>query len=413
MSASQGSSRRAIMAGGLGASLAVLFALTAAAGETPPGYSHGSPLAAGAPTASAETDARALSRAKTPPLGLPPMPLPPENELTAAKISLGRKLFFDRRLSINNTMSCGMCHIPEQGWTNNELATPVGVEGRGVRRNSPALFNVGYQKLLFHDGRETTLETQIFSPLMARNEMANPSIGHLVEKVKALPDYSGLFEGAFGGPATIHRMANALAGYQRTLSSANSPFDRYFFGAEKSALNANARRGFDLFQGKGNCVACHRIEKDHALFTDHQFHNTGLARAAAAEPAMTAVELAPGVVAPMSRQAIASVGGAVENDLGRHEVTLDPADLWKFKTPSLRNVALTAPYLHDGSLRSLEAVVRSYNSGGDAQPGRDPKIRPLGLKEPEIGDLVAFLESLTGDNVGELQRDARSVGVGN
>lgn len=401
MSAALKFPRFALRAGGaclcIGLSMATL---AATAGDNP--------LAGGA------MDARAMSRAKTPPLGLPPLLLPPENGLTAAKISLGRKLFFDRRLSVNNTMSCGICHIPEQGWTNNELATPVGVEGRSVRRNAPTLFNVAYQKLLFHDGRETSLETQVFSPLMAHNEMANPSIGYLVEKVKALPDYSGLFEDAFGGPANIHHMTSALASYQRTLNSANSPFDRYFFGTDKSALSANARRGFDLFQGKGNCATCHRIEKDFALFTDHEFHNTGLARdAAAAEPATTAVELAPGVVVQMSSEAIASVGGVIEKDLGRHEVTLNPADLWKFKTPSLRNVALTAPYMHDGSLRSLEAVVRFYSSGGNAQPGRDPQIRPLALTSDEIRDLVAFLQSLTGDNVNELQRDARSVAVGN
>lgn len=392
---------------GAGLSFAIFLILAATARAETPNLPPDGKL-------TADFDTRALSRVATPPLGLPPVVVPTENPLTAARIALGRKLFFDRRLSFNNTISCGICHVPEQGWTNNELAMPIGVEGRSVRRNSPALFNVAYQNRLFHDGRETTLETQIFSPLLAMNEMANPSIGYLIEKVKTLPDYAGWFEAAFGAQATIDRVAQALAGYQRTLLSANSPFDRYYFAGEKTALSTSARRGFDLFQGKAGCAACHRIDKDHALFTDQEFHDTGIAQdPAGARPGTVMVELAPGVSVPMSREAIASVGGARAPDLGRHEVTLDPADLWRFKTPSLRNVALTAPYMHDGSLKSLEDVVASYNAGGDASRNRDPRIRALGLSKIEVSAIVAFLESLTGDNPAELQLDARSIGVGN
>jgi cytochrome c peroxidase len=362
-------------------------------------------------------DRRALERMEIPPLGLPPLALPAENPPTAAQIALGRKLFFDRRLSHNGTMSCGICHIPEQGFTNNELARPIGTEGRSIRRNAPGLFNVAYQESLFHDGRETGLETQVISPLLARIEMANPSIGYLIARIASLPDYEGRFEAAFGGGPTIGRLGAAIASYERSLLSANAPFDRWRYGGEMEALTPAARAGFALFTGKAGCAACHTIGDDHALFTDQLFHDTGLGyrsqRLRPADSSPVPVEIAPGVTVPVPRSVIESVGLPPESDLGRHEVTLDPADLWKFKTPSLRNVAVTAPYMHDGSLATLEEVVRFYDHGGVAHPGLDPLIRPLGLEDGEVAALVAFLESLAGDNLAELVADARSVAVGN
>ena len=362
-------------------------------------------------------DRRALERMETPPLGLPPLSLPADSAPTAARIALGRKLFFDRRLSRNGTMSCGICHIPEQGFTNNELARPIGTEGRSIRRNAPSLFNVAYQESLFHDGRETRLETQVIGPLLARVEMANPSIGYLIARIESLPDYAGRFEAAFGGGPTIGRLGSAIASYERSLLSANAPFDRWRYGGEATAMKPAARAGFALFTGKAGCAACHMIGDDHALFTDQQFHDTGLGyrdqRLRPADRGPVPVEIAPGVAVPVPRSVIESVGLPPESDLGRHEVTLDPADLWKFKTPSLRNVAVTAPYMHDGSLTTLEQVVRFYDRGGIAHPGLDPLIRPLGLEDNEVAALVAFLESLTGDNLAALVADARSVAVGN
>jgi cytochrome c peroxidase len=375
-------------------------------------------LTAAAPAVIAgELDRRALDRVERPPLGLPPLPVPADNPATEAKVALGRKLFFDRRLSRNGTMSCGMCHVPEQGFTNNELARPIGTEGRSLRRNAPTLFNVAYATSLFHDGRETRLETQIISPILDRSEMANPSVGFLVAKIARLPDYAGRFAAAFGAGPSIDRMGQAIASYQRSLLSANSRFDRWRYGGDGTALSAEAKTGFALFTGMAGCSACHLIGAAAALFTDNRFHDTGLgwynATVRPTERGAVAVEIAPGVRVPLDRAAIEAVGLPEPGDLGRHEVTLDPADLWRFKTPSLRNVALTGPYMHDGSFTSLEQVVRFYDKGGHPSPGLDPAIVPLGLTDAERAALVAFLESLTGDNVADLVADARSVAVGN
>ncbi|MDD5277762.1 MAG: cytochrome c peroxidase [Methylovulum sp.] len=356
-----------------------------------------------------------LLKATTQPiLGLPALPVPDDNPLTTAKIGLGRKLFYDRRLSLNNTFSCAMCHIPEQGFTSNEMATAVGIEGRTVRRNSPTLYNVGHAKLLFHDGRENTLEQQVWGPLLAHNEMANPSIGYVVDKIKNLTDYSGLFEQAFGKHASMETIGMALASYQRTLNSANSPFDRWYYGHDKQALSAQAQRGFKLFTGKAGCSACHSITGQYALFTDQQLHNTGIGYAKAMQkPASSQrVQLAPGVYTEVSTQFIQSVSERKPNDLGRYEITQNPADRWRYKTPTLRNISLTAPYMHNGSLRSLKEVVEFYNRGGVTNENLDSLIKPLGLSELEIADLAAFLATLTGDNTKALVEDAFAAPIG-
>jgi cytochrome c peroxidase len=375
-------------------------------------------LTAGATERSpAEMDARlaaAVARIAAPPLGLPPVPVPEDNAPTLAKVALGRKLFFDRRLSHNGTMSCAMCHIPEQGFTNNELARPIGVEGRSLRRNAPTLLNVAYVKDLFHDGREVALETQVIGPLVERSEMANPSIGHVIARIRSLPDYAGLFERAFGAGPSPDRIGQAIASYERTLLSGRSPFDRWYFGGEAGALGPRAVEGFRLFTGKAGCVACHTIGARHALFSDGAFHDTGIGYyntvVRPRERTPVPVELAPGVTVEMPREVVESVGDPDAADLGRHEVTLVPADVWKFRTPTLRNVALTAPYMHDGSLRTLEEVVGHYDRGAHGHPGLDPRLRRLGLTESEIAALVEFLGSLTGEGVADLVAEARAAG---
>ncbi|MGB5736530.1 MAG: cytochrome c peroxidase [Thiohalocapsa sp.] len=348
-------------------------------------------------------------------LGLPPVPVPADNPLTQERVALGRKLFFDRRLSLNDTFSCAMCHIPEQGFTSNEMATAVGFEGRSVRRNSPSLYNVAYARVLFHDGREETLEQQVWAPLLARNEMANPSVGAVLKKLRKIPDYAGRFEAVFDGRGPgMETLGQALAAYQRTLVSGNSPFDRWHFGGDETALDAAAKRGFALFTGEAGCVSCHSVGKDQALFTDHQLHNTGLGYQASMgiRPPKKRVTLAPGVFVDVDWDIIDDVGEAPPSDLGLYEITQDPNDRWKYRTPSLRNVALSAPYMHDGSLGSLEDVVRFYDHGGVPNPLLDPRLRPLGLSDQEVGDLVAFMRSLTGGNVDTLVSDAFAAPVG-
>ncbi len=365
--------------------------------------------------AAGDGDARlaaAVARVAAPPLGLPPVPVPADNPTTPDKVALGRKLFFDRRLSNNGTMSCAMCHIPEQGFTSNELARPVGLEGRSLRRNSPTLLNVAYVERPFHDGREIALETQALGPLVERSEMGNPSIGHVVGRIRSLPDYAGLFERAFGAGPSPDRIGQAIAAYERTLLSARSPFDRWYFGGEPSALGPRAVEGFRLFTGKAGCVGCHTIGDRHALFSDGAFHDTGIGYDQTVvrprERRPVPVELAPGLIVEMPREAVESVGDPEATDLGRHEVTLAPADIWKFRTPTLRNVALTAPYMHDGSLRTLEEVVRYYDRGAQPHPGLDARLRPLGLDEGEIAALVEFLRALTGDASATLIEEART-----
>lgn len=352
---------------------------------------------------------------ESPPLGLPTIPVPRDNPVTREKVQLGRKLFFDRRLSLNETMSCAMCHIPEQGFTNNELATAVGIEGRTVRRNAPTIYNVAYFSNIFHDGRETRLEYQVWQPMLASNEMANPGIGYVIEKIRRLKDYTGLFETAFGGRGPgIENIGMAIASYERTIISGNSPFDRWYFDKDETALSESAKQGFRLFRGKAGCVHCHTIQKDYALFTDDAFHNTGLGWQVSAGPGPSEiqVQLAPGVKVPVPRSVVNSVGERLPSDLGRYEVTQDPADRWRYKTPTLRNVSLTAPYMHNGAFGTLKEVVEFYNQGGVTNPLLDPFIRPLRLTNAEVEDIVTFLESLTGDNVERLVRDAFAAPIG-
>jgi cytochrome c peroxidase len=344
-----------------------------------------------------------------PPLGLPAVPEPDGNPVTRSRVALGRKLFYDRRLSHNNTISCAMCHVPEQGFTVNEMATAVGIEGRSVRRNAPTLYNVAYASRLFHDARETSLEQQVWGPLLAANEMGNPSVGYVLERIGALQDYQGLFEAAFDGMGPgMETLGKALAAYQRTLVSANSPFDRWYYGGQEDALAAAAVRGFRLFSGKAGCSHCHNIDATDTLFTDNALHNTGIGyKASFGKPLTAGMEVTP--EEPLLSASALPVTG---NDLGRYEITLDPADRWKYRTPSLRNVALTAPYMHDGSLGSLQAVVEFYNAGGIANPELDPLLSPLDLTRSEQDDLVAFLMSLTGDNVDAIVADALATPVG-
>lgn len=352
---------------------------------------------------------------ENPPLGLPEVPIPDDNPLTEEKVQLGKKLFFDRRLSLNNTISCAICHVPEQGFTNHEILTAVGFEGRSVKRNAPTIYNTAYFTKLFHDGRETSLENQAWQPMLAKNEMANPSIGALIEKIKSIKDYDGLFESAFDGEeANLNTVPKAIASYERTLVSGNSPFDRWYFGKEKAAMSESAIRGFDLFNGKAQCTTCHTVADDHALFTDNALHNTGIGweRAMKKEPETTRVQVAPGRYLEVKSSVISSVAKVPEGDLGHYEVTQDPDDRWKYRTPSLRNVALTAPYMHDGSLSTLEEVVKFYNQGGIENEVQSPLINPLNLTQREMNDLVDFLKSLNGDNVAEIISDSFATPIG-
>lgn len=246
------------------------------------------------------------------PLGLPQLPVPPGNPMTPARIDLGRKLFMDRRLSHNRTLSCAMCHVPEQGFTSNELGAAIGFQGRSLRRNAPTILNAAYFRHLFHDGRESTLENQVWGPLLHRNEMANPSIGYVIDRIRSLPDYDGLFERAFNGRGpTVETISQAIATYERTLVSGNSRFDHWYYGGENDALDEREQRGFRIFSGKGRCIACHTVGEESALFSDDGFHNTGIGYARSMDRMKPAakhkVQLAPGVVVEVDDAIVQSI----------------------------------------------------------------------------------------------------------
>jgi cytochrome c peroxidase len=355
------------------------------------------------------TPANLLRAIDSPPPGLGAMSIPPRNKPSTEGIALGRKLFFDRRLSFNRTLSCAMCHVPEQGFTQYEVKTPVGIEGRFVKRNAPSLLNVGYRSSLFHDGRESSLENQVWQPLLKNNEMANPSMGFVIQTIREAGDYAGLFEASYSQGLTAETIGMALASYQRALVSGSSPFDRWYFEGDASALDGAAQRGWTLFL-KSGCTSCHTVGSDTAQFTNDDYYDTGIgyARSMGTGNTSARVQLAPGVsVVPTVAFEMPEA-----NDLGRYEATGRSEDRWLFRVPTLRNVAITAPYMHDGSFADLASVVAYYNRGGTAHQGLDRRIKPLGLKPEQQVELVRFLESLTGDNIETLRRDARAEPIG-
>jgi len=303
------------------------------------------------------------------PLGLPPVPLPADNPPTADSIALGRKLFFDVRLSGDDTVSCATCHNPQLSFTD-ALAGSRGIGKKIGRRNAPTILNAVYYSSFFWDGRAPTLEEQAGFPISNPDEMGQ-SHDLSIKKFEKIPEYKKEFELVYGpGRLTIEKIEIAIASYERTLLSGDSAFDRYMYGGDKAAMSEAAIRGLRLFtdKGKGNCVTCHVIGERSATFSDGKFHNLG-----------------------------AGVNSKGElTDLGRYEQTKVDADRGAFRTPDLRNVAKTAPYMHDGSLKTLKDVVDFYDGGGTSNPHLDKEIKELKLSERDREDLVAFLESLTG-----------------
>jgi cytochrome c peroxidase len=279
------------------------------------------------------------------PLGLDLyMPIPEENPIAAEKIELGRQLFNDRRLSRDGSIACSSCHESARAFSDGR-SVPTGVAGRQGRRNAPALINRGYGRAFFWDARIATLEEQVLKPIQDPNEM-----DLMLDEASARIGLDGT------------TMSHALASYIRTILSGDSSYDRFVNG-DRSALSAEQQAGLQIFRGKGNCTACHI----GPTFSDERLHNTGVAWAS---------------------------GDFL--DQGRADVTGKPEDRGAFKTPPLREVVRTAPYMHDGSLATLDDVVQFYDEGGRANPNRDPELRPLHLADSEKRALMAFLHSLSG-----------------
>lgn len=323
-----------------------------------------SPAAPAAPPSPTRETVTSGSFSMTLPLGLQASAayIPENNPLSKEKVALGRLLYFERRISKDKTLSCATCHLPYHGFAE-PVATSEGVGGLFGKRNAPTVINRLFSKEQFWDGRATDLEEQAHGPLINPVEMAMPSHVEVVARLKAIPGYPPLFQKAFGTPEiTMQRVAQAIASYERTVVSGGSPYDRFVAG-DKDALSPAAQRGFALFAGRGNCLTCHAGFN----FTDESYHNLGV-----------------GI-------------GAKEPDLGRFLVTKVESEKGAFKTPTLRNVTQTPPYMHDGSEPTLRAVVEFYNKGGNPNPQLAKEIKPLGFSERDIDDVVAFMESLTAD----------------
>ncbi len=289
------------------------------------------------------------------PLGLRPMKIPKDNPLTKKKVELGKQLYFDPRLSRDNTISCASCHDPAKGWSNGEQFA-TGVRGQKGGRNSPTIINSGYNRFQFWDGRAGSLEEQALGPIQNPIEM-DMTLEEVVAKLNKIEGYRKQFREVFGTDVTADGIAKAIAAFERTVLSGGAPYDRYKAG-DKKAMSEAAIRGMELFFGKANCAACHSGPN----FTDGGFHNLGVG---------------------MDKK---------DPDLGRYLVTKLEGDKGAFKTPTLREIARTAPYMHDGSHKTLEEVVRFYNKGGYDNPWLDEEIFPLELTDQEIKDLVTFLK---------------------
>jgi cytochrome c peroxidase len=298
---------------------------------------------------------------KKQPLGLMPIIWPSDNPYSAQKAYLGRLLYFDTRLSADGTVSCGSCHKPDLAFTDG-AAVSIGIKGHKGTRNSPTVLNRAYSLAQFWDGRALTLEAQVLGPMSNPIEMGNTHMA-VVKTLKSVSGYRALFSRVFGSDdITIDRVAKAIATFERTIQSGNAPYDRYKAG-NPNAMTAQQIHGMNIFIDKAKCDKCH----EGINFTSNSYANLGIG---------------------MDQH---------KPDLGRYTVTKDPKDWGAFKTPTLREVERTAPYMHDGSLKTLEEVVDFYDKGGRPNKNLDERIKKLNLTAVEKKDLVEFLKALSGE----------------
>jgi len=324
-----------------------------------------------------------------PPLGLPPLSpvtvVPASNPLTKGKYELGRQLYFDPRVSLDGSVSCATCHNPDKGWTDG-LSVSTGIDSLRGNRNAPTVTNTAYGKSMFWDGREPSLETQALGPMINPVEMGNPDHMMVVERIREIPGYREQFAKVFGTNVTLDGMAKAIATFERVASlSGNSKYDQYNAG-EVDALDESEKRGMVLFGlrlhpedeyepevelQKAKCTLCHV----GANFTNEDYHNLGIGW-------------------NEEQQKFDDVGRWGAERIGHR----DEASMGAFKTPTVRDAALSGPYMHDGSLKTLEEVMDHYNKGGTPNPALDPDMKPLNLTPEESADVVAFMKALTGED---------------
>lgn len=292
------------------------------------------------------------------PKGFPYPDIPQDNKPTPNRIALGEKLFFDPILSRDSTIACGSCHLPGMKFTDG-LAVSNGIDGHQALRNAPTIMNVAYQPNFFWDGGSPTLEQQVLGPIQNPNEM-DFNVNLVVARLQNNPTYVSDFKRAYNSDPSVFTLTRAIACYERTLFTGRSKFDRFQYDGDTNALNASEKNGMTLFFNEtGDCFHCH-VDYN---FTDYSFQNNGLY--------------------------------SVYADSGRARITLRSSDVGKFKVPSLRNCELTGPYMHDGSMATLEEVVEHYNSGGQPSPTKSNVVRPRNMTAQEKTDLVNFLKALT------------------
>lgn len=346
----------------------------------------------------------AIASACATPLGLPPVSIPADNPQSPEKIKLGEKLFNDKRFSSTGTVSCATCHDAARAFTDSPLPTSVGINGLMGTRNAPTVVNAAYLTRQFWDGRSPDLEDQALHPFVNPVEMGLKNHEPLLKIVRTDPEYKQLFKAVFnksGEQITMKEVTQAIASFERTVVSGDSPFDRWRYGGDDSAMTPEQIRGFQVFIGQGRCVSCHIVEQTQALFTDNRFHNIGIGINAIQKDIPQLAGEFLKAKAQGTDVDIAVLSDKKTSELGRFAITDELNMMGAFKTPTLRNVAVTAPYMHDGSLKTLTDVVIHYNIGGaDPETGRvnaylSSGIRPLMLNGQQISDLVAFLEALT------------------
>jgi cytochrome c peroxidase len=382
----------------LSISCALMIALWARAAGTAPGgaTTHGA-------TAMAKQDAQlaALEKKRARQVGTPAgvspdffaTLLPKDNQPSEARIALGRKLYFDTRLSRDGTVACATCHDVTRGFTDRR-GTSEGIGDKLGRRNAPTTMNALFQSSQFWDGRAITLEEQARLPIVNPIEMGMKDGAAVTAAIAGDAEYQKMFQAAYGRPPSYQDAARAIAAFERTLVFLDAPFDR-FAGGEARAISDDARAGWALWNGKARCTACHHISSANPVGSDGRFHNIGVA-ARTKDFEKLALRALVALEKDNSKESIDRL--ALETDLselGRFVVTRNRADIGAFKTSPVRNVGLTAPYMHDGSMPTLWDVIDHYNKGGEANPYLDGGIEPLDLSEQEVDQLVAFLFSLT------------------
>lgn len=347
-------------------------------------------------------------------LGLPRVPIPEDNPQTPEKIALGKKLFDDVRFSSTGDVSCATCHDLKKAFTDSPLSVSEGIRKLTGTRNAPTVVNSAYFTTMFWDGRSPSLEEQSLHPFINPVEMGLKDHEPILEIVRSDSEYKKAFRKVFkktGKAITMTEVTQAIAAFERTQVAGNSAFDRWYFAGEEDALTEAQKRGFQLFVNEGRCVSCHVIEQTQALFTDNRFHNIGVG---INDIQSEVPELADAFLQAEATAAEVDVQVLTDkrtSELGRFAISRGFDGLGAFKTPTLRNIALTGPYMHDGSLKELKDVMTHYNNGGVTNEG-DPVndflsggIRPLNLDDAQIDDLVVFMDALTSPKYAQLAQD--------